>query len=116
MADKPDTASQRETTRQVREWEAHCANLVEGQQRVLTRYLEGFRTLSDEISEIAKARLRLSTEAWSALAACRNPEEVIDCQTRLVAQFTEHSVKEVAKLSELAMTLVRRANTHERTG
>jgi hypothetical protein len=97
-------------------WEANCATLVEGQKQVLTRYVEGLRALSDDLSEIARERLRLSLEAWSTLVACRNAEDVLDCHNRLVAKCTEQSVKEITKLSQLAMTMVGRAEPRERPG
>lgn len=40
-------------------------------------------------------------EAWSALAACRNAEQILDWQGSFAAKTTEHCTAEMARLSQL---------------
>jgi hypothetical protein len=61
--------------------------------------------VSSEISQLTQMRLQLMLEGWSALAACRNPEEVIDCSRSMTAKMMDHCSSEIAKLSEITMRM-----------
>ena len=54
-------------------WHTTSAALLDGHQQALTQLLETMQGISGEISQLAQTRLQLMIEAWSALAACRNP-------------------------------------------
>ena len=86
-------------------WDATCATVIEGSQHALSRWLHDMQILSDEISNLAQARTRFALDAWSALAACRGPEDTMDCCRRLTAKATELCCGEVAKLSEMTMKM-----------
>ncbi len=85
-------------------WESACLVLLEGNQRALGRWFQGAQALSEEISNSAKARVQLAIEGWSALAACRNAEDVMNCQWRFATKTLERGVGELKSLSELTLT------------
>ncbi len=84
-------------------WESACLVLLEGNQRALTRWFQGAQALSEEISNSAKARVLLAVEGWSALAACRSTEDVMNCQWRFATKTLERGVGELKSLSQLAL-------------
>ena len=43
--------------------------------------------------------------AWSMLASCNSPEDAFECQRRLAGKATAGYVAEVAKLSQMMMSL-----------
>ena len=70
-------------------------------QNAVAGWLEGMHALSGEMSELAQARMRFVTEAWSDLAACRNLEQIIACNARLTNRATEHFTGEMTKFAQL---------------
>ena len=93
-------------------WDATCATVIEGSQHALSRWLQDLQTLSGELANLAQARMQFALDAWSALAACRGPEDTIDCYRRLTLKATEHCCEEITKASEVMvkMALVRAAD------
>jgi hypothetical protein len=92
---------QRETS-QPRTWATTVSDLLDCNKRVLMHWLEGTQAFSDEVSGLAQARMQLATEAWSALLACRSPEEV-EQQRRFMAKAMERCAEELTSFSQLAL-------------
>jgi phasin family protein len=92
---------QRETPQEGETRGATREALLEAGQNAAARWLEGMHALSGEMSELAQARMRLVIEAWSELAACRSPQQIIECHARLAAKGIEHFTGEMTKLSQL---------------
>lgn len=109
MPDDTKTMRHGEASEKNKAWETTCTALLEGNQQAFTEWLYGARVLSEGISELTLARWQLAMEMWSAFAACRTPEEIIDCHRRLMGKTMEHCAGEVTKLSQLTMAFVRPA-------
>ncbi len=102
-----DTKSTLGAPEESKAWEAlesSCLVLLEGNQRGLSRWFQGAQALSDEISSSAKARVLLAVEGWSALAACRSAEDVMNCQWRFATKTLERGVEDLKSLSQLTLT------------
>jgi hypothetical protein len=106
MPDDTKTIPRIEVPELGKAWETTCTALLDGHQQALTHWLHVLRSLTDQVSGLAATRLRLTMEAYAALAACRSPEELIDCNRRLASKMTEHCSEEIAKLSQMTMSLV----------
>lgn len=88
-----------------RAWDSACGAMLDGNQQMLAQWLAGAQTMSEEFAMLAEARLRLAIEAWSALAACRQPEDIVDCYRQMASKAAEHCAGEVQKLSQLTMRM-----------
>jgi Phasin protein len=102
MLDAADMTQQREAS-QTGAWATAMSDLLDGNKRVLMHWLEGTQAFSDEVSGLAQARMQLATEAWSALLACRTPEQVVEQQRRFAAKAMERFAEELTSFSHLAM-------------
>jgi phasin family protein len=79
--------------------------LLESNQRAFARWLNGVNALSQEIAQFTQSRLQEDMAAWSALASCNSPEAAFECQRRFAQEATAGYVAEVAKLSQMMMSL-----------
>jgi phasin family protein len=84
---------------------ATCAAMLEGNQHAMARWLQAVFALSQEITQFTQTRLQEDMAAWSTLAACRNPEEAMECQRRFAAKATEQYAEEIGKLSQMTMSM-----------
>jgi len=82
-------------------WSPVYAAMLGGNQHALTHWLQGIFALSQEITQFAQARLQEDMAAWSTLAACRSPEEAVDCQRHYAAKAAEQYTEEMTKLSRM---------------
>lgn len=103
MPDDTKTTRRLEIPELNKTWETTCTALLDGQQQAVTQWLRALQILTDEVSSLATARFQLVAEACSTLAACRSPEELIDCNRRLASKVTGHCSEEIAKLSQITM-------------
>jgi hypothetical protein len=79
--------------------------LLEANQLAFARWLNGVNALSQEIAQFTQSRLQEDMAAWSALASCNSPESAFECQRRFAEKATAGYVAEVAKLSQMMMSL-----------
>ena len=79
--------------------------LVEAQQQLFTSWLRCIGSLSGELTRFVMDRLSDDMAAWSALAACKTPEEAAECQRRFAKKAAAQYAEEVAKLSQLMLSL-----------
>ena len=79
--------------------------LLEANQLAFARWLNGVNVLSHEIAQFTQMRLQEDMAAWSMLASCSSPEDAFECQRRLAEKATAGYVAEVAKLSQMMMSL-----------
>jgi len=84
---------------------SHDGFLLEVNQRVFTRWFHGMNALSREIAQFTQNRLQEDMAAWSTLAGCNSPEVAFECQRRFAQQATAGYVAEVAKLSQMMVSL-----------
>jgi hypothetical protein len=105
MPDDAKTTRRREAAEPGQVWDATCAAMLENNQQTLARVMQDAQAISSEVWELAQARMRLAMETWSEIAACRNPEQFVDCQKRLLARAAEHFAGEMTKLSELMLKI-----------
>jgi len=94
--------TQRSAESQAEAWATTLSALVEGNKEALVQWFRGTQALSDETLGIARGRLLLATEAWSAFLACRSPEQVVEQQRRFMAKAMERCADELTSLSQLA--------------
>src|SRR5215470_13261941 len=90
MPDDTKTIRRPEASELSKAWETTCTALLDNHQEAMTHWLLVLRSLADQVSSLAATRLQLTMEAYSALAACRSPEELIDCNRRIASKMTEH--------------------------
>lgn len=79
--------------------------LFEANQHVFASWFRGVGTLSGELTRFIQDRLSDDMAAWSALAACKTPEEAFECQRRFAEKATTQYSEEIAKLSQLMLNL-----------
>lgn len=79
--------------------------LLEVDQRAFTRWFHGMNALSQEIAQFTQNRLQEDMAAWSTLAGCNSPEDAFGCQRRFARRAPAGYVAEVAKLSQMMMSL-----------
>jgi hypothetical protein len=95
-------ARQREAP-QTRAWATTLSELLDGNKRALLHWFQGTQAFSDEVSGFTQQRMLLTMEAWSALLACRSPEQVVEQQRRFMAKAMERCAEELTSLSQLAL-------------
>jgi hypothetical protein len=108
MPDDTKTMRRPDAAELTKAWDMTCTALRHGHQQALTQWLQTIQGISDEISRLTETRFQLGMEAWSALAACRGPEELIDWNRRMTAKMTEHCSAEIATLSQMTMRMALR--------
>lgn len=84
-------------------WGVACAAAMEGNQQAMSRWMRALLALSQEVAQFTQMRLQEDAAAWSALAACRSPDEVLECQRRFSAKASEQYYDEIGKLSQMIM-------------
>ena len=72
---------------------------------VFTSWFRGVGILSGEMTRFMQDRVSEDMAAWSALAACKTPEEAIECQRRFAEKATARYAEEIATLSRLMLDL-----------
>jgi len=102
MLDAMSTAQQRQASL-TGAWETTLSDLLDGNRRSLAQWFQGTQAFCDEVSGFAQARLLVTMEVWSALLACRSPEQVVEQQRRFMAKTMERCAEELASLSQLAL-------------
>jgi|SRR6516165_8737211 hypothetical protein len=102
MLDATNTTQQRQAS-QTEAWATTLSDLIGGNKQALVRWFRGTQALSDETLDIARARMLLAVEAWSALLACRSPEQVVEHQRCFMAKTMERCAEELKSLSQLAL-------------
>jgi hypothetical protein len=100
--DATNTTQQRQAA-QTEAWATTMADLIDGNKQALMQWFRGTQALSDETLAIGRARTLLAIEAWSALLACRTPEQVAEQQRRFMAKAMERCAEELTSLSQLAL-------------
>ena len=108
MPDDTKTMRRLDAPEPTKAWETTCTALLDGHQQALSQWLQAIKSISDEMAQLAETRFQLAMETWSALAACRGPEELIDWNRRMTTKITEHCSVEIAKLSQMAMRVALR--------
>jgi hypothetical protein len=108
MMDATNT-TQQDRASQAEAWAATLSDLIDGNKQALAQWFRGTETLSDETLALARARMLLAMEAWSAFLACRSPEQVVEQQSRFLAKAMDRCAEEMTMLSQLA----RRTASHE---
>ena len=86
-------------------WAPNYGFLVEPNQRAIARWFQGMNALSQEIAQFTQSRLQEDMAAWSTLASCNSAESAFECQRRFAEKATTGYVAEVAKLSQMVMSL-----------
>lgn len=82
-------------------WDSAYSPLIQGNQQALARWVRVLVELTQEVAQFTQQRLHEDMAAWSALAACRKPEEFFECNRRFTAAAADQYSAEFRKLSEL---------------
>ena len=88
-------------------WAPNFGSLLEANQRAFAHWFQGMSALSQEIVLFTQGRLQEDLAAWSTLASCNSPGDAFECQRRFAQKATTGYVAEVAKLSQMMMSLAR---------
>lgn len=59
--------------------------------------------LSQEVAQLMQARLKEESVMWDKLAACRDPSQVVQCQSEFAAKTGSDYVEAAQKLSRLML-------------
>jgi hypothetical protein len=102
MLDVTDKTQQREASQSAAVTDT-LSDLLDCSKQALVQWLRGTQAFSDEVLGIARARQLLTIEAWSALLACRSPEQVVEQQRRFIAKTMERGAEELTSLSQLVL-------------
>lgn len=102
MPDAANPMRQRQTS-DPKAWAATLSNLLDDNKQALLQCFQGVQAFSDEVSSFAQARMLLAMDAWSALLACRSPEQLVEHQRRFVAKAMARCAEELTSLSQLAL-------------
>lgn len=82
-----------------------AAALLEGNQRLFSRWLESVAAFSQEVARFTQSRLEQDMAAWQALAGCHGVDQALDCQRRFAADAADQYAEEIAKLSQMLVQL-----------
>jgi len=104
MLDATSVTQQRQAP-QAGAWAPTWSDLIDGNKRALTQWLQGTQAFSSEVSGCAQARMLLAMETWSELLSCRNPEQVVEHQRRFTAKSMQRCAEELTALSQLVMRM-----------
>ncbi len=107
MPDDVKAKKRRDTQGSNREWGAAYAAWLEGSQSAFGHWMQTLFALSQEMTQFTQARLQEDVAAWSALTACRSPEEAIECQRRFAAKATEQYAEEIGRISQRMASLMK---------
>ena len=75
--------------------------LMLGNQQALARWMRVLVELTQEVAQFTQRRLHEDMAGWTALGACRKPEEFFECNRRLTAAAADQYSAEFRNLSEL---------------
>jgi len=96
-------------------WAPSYSFLLEANQLAFARWLNGVNALSQEIAQFTQNRLQEDMAAWSTLASCNSPEDAFQCQQRFAQEATAGYAAEIAKLSQMMVSLAREGlESHQR--
>jgi hypothetical protein len=96
-------------------WAPNYSFLLESNQRAFAHWFHGMNALSQEIAQFTQSRLQEDIAAWSMLASCYSPADAFECQRCFAQKATAGYVEEVAKLSQIVMSLAREGmESHQR--
>jgi len=96
-------------------WAPSYSFLLEANQQAFARWLNGVNALSQEIAQFTQNRLQEDMAAWSTLASCNSPEDAFQCQRRFAQEAAAGYTAEVAKLSQMMVSLAREGlESHQR--
>lgn len=99
MSEQTREMPQHQASHDAKDWLMACSSLLESNQQIFIRSIRAAQTLSEELPDLARARMLLMAETWSALAASRSPEDVFGCHRRFAAKAMQRSVEELKALS-----------------
>lgn len=106
MSDKAKATPGKTPNGHATDWAANPATaLMAGGQRAFSQWFEAMVALSQEMAEFTQARMREDMTTWSALAACRDPGEALECQKRFAATASKQYADEFATLSRLMVNM-----------
>lgn len=72
-------------------------------QQRMESWTRGMTACAEEMTRFVQARWQTDVDAWTKLAACREPTEAIACQQRYAEKTLTDYADEFAKLSRLMM-------------
>ena len=72
-------------------------------QEGIERWTRGMSAFATEMTSFLQARLQSDMEAWTKLAACRSPDEALECHQRFAEQAMTDYLDAFGRLSQLTM-------------
>ncbi|HTZ80961.1 MAG TPA: phasin family protein [Stellaceae bacterium] len=80
-------------------WWSNGTQTMEGLARSNASLMQGAFGIAQEMLAFSQMRLRANIDAWSALAACRDPEELIKLQQSFTQSATTDCLNEANKVA-----------------
>ena len=78
------------------------------------RWTRSMSVFADEITHFVQARLQSDMATWAEFAACRSPNEALECQQRFAEKAWADYLGEIDKLSRLTMDAATEASSPRR--
>lgn len=86
-------------------WLGGNNRLLENWSRASTFMMKAAADLSQEIMTFSQNRLQSDMDAWKAVASCRSPGELFECQRELVEKATAQYHDEANKITSRMLAL-----------
>lgn len=68
--------------------------------------IKGVQELSQEITTFLQHRFQADMDAWKALTACRDPNEMLECQRNFAEMATKQYLEEAKNLTAKIIDMV----------
>jgi hypothetical protein len=72
-------------------------------RRAFATWAQGMSKLSQEMAQLMQARLQQEAEMWGKLAACRDPADLVQCQSEFATKIGTDYAEAAQKLSRLML-------------
>jgi len=92
-------------------WSEGASQALEGLARSNSSLVQGTLDIAQEVLAFSQTRLRANLDAWSTLAACRSPEDLIKFQQSFAQNATSDCLNEAGKLTTQMVEVLRGAAT-----
>lgn len=99
----PDDVKATQQSATHKERSAHNEPVFGMNCRAFESWAHGMSKLSNEMAQFMLTRLREESAMWEKLAACRDPADLIECQSQFAAKTGTDYAEAAQKLSRLML-------------
>ncbi len=87
-------------------WMGGGANALDSWAQSSSSMMKGTFELAQEMLTFSQMRLQANIDAWTALTACRNPGDLLECQKEFTDKAAAQCVDEANKLSSRMISIM----------